>query len=175
MDDEVDEIVAGWLDARTSLTPQVLMPLHILSRIHRIAQLAADRRAAIFAEYELGQHEFDVLAALRRSPGPHELTPGQLMEATHVTSGTMTNRLDRLERRQFVTRRSHPTDGRQSLIRLSPVGRRRLDAAMDSLLAWEHELVAALGQREHASLIRSLRTLLVAGAVLPESPTPASS
>jgi DNA-binding MarR family transcriptional regulator len=163
VDDEVDEIVAGWLDARASLTPAALMPLQILSRIQRIAQVAAERRAEIFTEHGLGQHEFDVLAALRRSGPPHELTPGQLMEATHVTSGTMTNRLDRLDRRQFVTRRPHPTDGRQSLIRLSPIGRRRVDAAMDSLLAWEHELVATLGPREHATLVRSLRSLLAAG------------
>src|SRR3712207_149681 len=124
MADEVDVIAAAWLTERPDLD---VAPLHILSRISRLAQLLDSRRAQAFAAHGLASHEFDVLAALRRSGQPYELTPGQLIEATHVTSGTMTNRLDRLAERNLVTRRAHPEDGRQLLVGLTSLGKRAVD------------------------------------------------
>src|ERR1700712_5460220 len=146
MADEVDAIAAAWLAERPD--PDVA-PLHILSRIGRLAQLLDERRAQAFAAHGLASHEFDVLAALRRSGPPYEQTPGQLIEATHVTSGTMTNRLDRLADRALVTRRAHPADGRQVIIRLTAAGRKRVDAAFEALLETEEALLAGLtgGQR----------------------------
>ena len=93
MTDEVDAIARAWQAQRPDLE---LAPIQVLSRVSRIAQLLDERRSQAFAEHGLAAHEFDVLAALRRSGAPYEQTPGQLIEATHVTSGTMTNRLDRL-------------------------------------------------------------------------------
>jgi len=156
MTDEVDEIVEGWRLARPDLDFE---PLHLLSRIRRLAQILDDRREQAFAEHGLAAHEFDVLAALRRSPSG-QLTPGQLLEATHVTSGTMTNRLDRLAARKLVTRQSHPADGRQSLIRLTAQGRKRVDGAIEALLHYEADLVAGLADRDLATTIRALRRLL---------------
>jgi DNA-binding MarR family transcriptional regulator len=160
MTDEVDEIVAGWSAVRPDLA---LTPLQLLSRVRRLAQLLDDRREQAFAEHGLAAHEFDVLAALRRSGPAAEMTPGQLLEATHVTSGTMTNRLDRLETRKLVLRRPHPSDGRQVLIKLTAIGRRRVDGALESLLGYEESLVASLGKKDLDSTVRSLRVLLAAG------------
>ena len=115
MADEVDEIAAAWRAERPDLDTE---PLQVLSRISRIAQLLDERRARPSPSTGWPRHEFDVLAALRRSGPPYEQTPGQLIEATHVTSGTMTNRLDRLVERNLVLRRAHPADGRQINIRL---------------------------------------------------------
>jgi DNA-binding MarR family transcriptional regulator len=157
MGDEVDDIVAGWNSVRPDLE---LAPLQLLSRVLRLSQLLEDRRQQAFAEHGLVGHEFDVLAALRRSGEGVELTPGQLIEMTHVTSGTMTNRLDRLLARKLVTRRAHPSDGRQSLVRLSAAGRRRVDGALEAILGFEAELVDALSPRDLAVTIRSLRLLL---------------
>jgi DNA-binding MarR family transcriptional regulator len=158
MVDEVDGIVAGWAAARPDLD---LAPLQVLSRVRRLAQVMDARREQAFAEHGLAAHEFDVLAALRRSPAG-ELTPGQLLEATHVTSGTMTNRLDRLLTRRLVGRRPHPSDGRQVLIRLTAAGRRRVDGALESLLADEARLVGALSRTELAAAVHALRLLLAA-------------
>jgi DNA-binding MarR family transcriptional regulator len=160
MDDEVDGIVAAWASVRPDLE---LAPMQVLSRIRRLAQVLDDRREQAFVEHGLAAHEFDVLAALRRSGDGAGLTPGRLIEATHVTSGTMTNRLDRLEVRKLITRRPHPTDGRQSLVKLTAAGRKRVDGALESLLRFESEVVAALGPRELAGTIKSLRTLLRQG------------
>jgi DNA-binding MarR family transcriptional regulator len=157
MADEVDGIAAAWLAERPDLDVE---PLHILSRIGRLAQLLDERRAQAFAEHGLASHEFDVLAALRRSGRPYQRTPGQLIEATHVTSGTMTNRLDRLADRNLVIRKAHPEDGRQVLIRLTALGKRRVDAAMEELLASERALLGGLSAAQRTSLAAGLRRLL---------------
>jgi DNA-binding MarR family transcriptional regulator len=157
MTDEVDAITAAWLVERPDLDVE---PLHILSRIGRLAQLLDERRAQAFAEHGLAPHEFDVLAALRRSGHPYERTPGQLIEATHVTSGTMTNRLDRLAERNLITRKAHPEDGRQLLIRLTALGKRRVDAALEELLSSERALLTGLTPAQRRSLAAGLRRLL---------------
>ena len=155
--DEVDLIVEGWTAVRPELD---LAPMQVLSRIRRLSQLLDERRDQAFAEHGLAAHEFDVLAALRRSGPAGELTPGQLLVATHVTSGTMTNRLDRLEGRKLVSRSPHPVDRRQTVVRLSAAGRRRVDGALDSLLDFEAEVIGRLGGRQLLSTIAALRTLL---------------
>jgi DNA-binding MarR family transcriptional regulator len=157
MTDEVDAIADAWLAERPDLD---LAPIQVLSRISRIAQLLDERRSQAFAEHGLAAHEFDVLAALRRSGRPYEQTPGQLIEATHVTSGTMTNRLDRLAGRQLIVRRAHPADGRQVIIRLTSAGRRRVDAAFEALLASEEALLAGLSTGQRSTLAAGLRRLL---------------
>jgi DNA-binding MarR family transcriptional regulator len=157
MADEVDAIAAAWSAQRPDLD---VAPIHILSRIGRLAQLLDDRRSQAFAEHGLASHEFDVLAALRRSGSPYERTPGQLLEATHVTSGTMTNRLDRLADRQLIVRRAHPEDGRQLLIRLTSLGKRRVDSAFEALLASEEALLGGLSPAQRTSLASGLRRLL---------------
>ena len=159
--DEVDLIAAAWQAERPDLE---LAPIQVLSRISRIARLLDDRRSQAFAEHGLAAHEFDVLAALRRAGPPYEQTPGQLIEATHVTSGTMTNRLDRLAARRLIVRREHPADGRQVLIRLTPAGRRRVDAAFEALLAVEQTLLAGLPAGQRAGLATGLRRLLALAA-----------
>jgi DNA-binding MarR family transcriptional regulator len=157
MTDEVDAIAAAWLAERPDLDVE---PLHILSRIARLAQLLDERRAQAFAEHGLASHEFDVLAALRRSGHPYERTPGQLIEATHVTSGTMTNRLDRLAERNLIIRKAHPEDGRQLLVRLTAPGKRRVDAALEELLSSERALLGGLTPAQRSSLAAGLRRLL---------------
>lgn len=159
MQDEVDEIVTAWRRERPDLDPT---PLHVLSRVTRLADVLAERRAAAFVEHGLQAHEFDVLSALRRAGEPFELTAGELSTITHVTSGTMTSRLDRLTARSFVSRHPDPDDGRLVRVRLTSAGRRRVDAAFAALLESEHQLLATLAAPDHARLAAGLRTLLLA-------------
>src|SRR5882757_1379379 len=157
--DEVDEIVAAWRRERPDLD---VAPLEVMSRVSRLAALLDERRAAAVVEHGLQAHEFDVLAALRRAGEPFELTAGELSARTHVTSGTMTSRLDKLTARKFVTRRSDPVDGRLVRVRLTAQGRRRVDAAFEALLASERELLTRLGAATRARLAAALRDLLIA-------------
>src|SRR6478609_1343015 len=125
-DDEVDRIVVAWQRERPDLD---VAPLEVLSRVSRLARHLDRARSAAFAEHGLESWEFDVLSALRRAGAPYELSPGQLVTQTLVTSGTMTNRVDRLTARELVQRLPDPRDRRGVIVRLTPAGRATVDDA----------------------------------------------
>jgi DNA-binding MarR family transcriptional regulator len=155
--DEVDEIVAAWQRERPDLDVE---PLQVMSRLDRLAGVLGERRAAIFARYDLRRHEFDVLAALRRAGAPFELTAGELAARTYVTSGTMTSRLDGLTERGLVTRAADPVDGRLVRVALTPAGRQLVDTAFEALIAAERELLTPLPAGDLEPLAAALRQLL---------------
>jgi len=153
--DEVDRLIAAWKRERPDLD---LAPLSVLSRITRIARHLDIARRDAFGDLE--NWGFDVLAALRRAGAPHQLSPGQLMQETMVTSGTMTNRLDRLEELQLITRETDPNDGRGSLVTLTKSGIRAVDAAMEDLLKNERKLLKDISAKERDQLADLLSTLV---------------
>ena len=153
--DEVDRLIAAWKRERPDLD---LSPLAVLSRITRIARHLDIARRDAFADLETWG--FDVLAALRRAGAPHQLSPGQLMQETMVTSGTMTNRLDRLEELQLITREQDPDDGRGSLVTLTKSGVRAVDAALEGLLENERELLGTLSAKDREQLADLLSKLV---------------
>jgi DNA-binding MarR family transcriptional regulator len=156
LEDEVDRITRAWRRERPDLD---VSPLEVLSRVTRLARHLDRDRAAAFAEHDLEPWEFDVLAALRRSGPPYQLSPTQLITQTMVTSGTMTNRIDRLEERALVTRQPDPTDGRGVNVKITAKGRTVVDAALVDLLQREGQLLNQLDparRRELASLLRRL-------------------
>jgi DNA-binding MarR family transcriptional regulator len=155
--DEVDRIVDAWRRERPDLDVE---PLEVLSRVTRLGRHLDRARAAAFARHDLETWEFDVLAALRRSGPPYQLSPGQLVGQTMVTSGTMTNRIDRLTGRGLVRRLPDPADGRGVMVRLEESGRQLADAALDDLLQIERGLLGVLGETERDRLARLLRDLL---------------
>ena len=156
-EDEVDRIVADWRRERPDLE---VAPLEVLSRVTRLARHLDLARRSAFTAHALEAWEFDVLAALRRAGPPYELSPGGLVDRNQVTSGTMTNRVDRLATRGFVERRPDPDDRRGVLVRLTPEGRRTVDAALADLLDREHDLLRALPEADRARLALLLRPLL---------------
>jgi DNA-binding MarR family transcriptional regulator len=155
--DEVDRIVLAWRRERPDLD---VGPLEVLSRVTRLARHLDRARSAAFARHDLETWEFDVLAALRRSGEPYRLSPGQLVAQTMVTSGTMTNRIDRLAGRGLVRRLPDPDDGRGVMVRLEDGGRRLADAALADLLQIERNVLAVLDPGEHDRLSGLLRALL---------------
>lgn len=134
--------------------------MHVFSRIYRIARHHEVVRRRAFAAHGLADWEFDVLAALRRSGEPFELTPGRLVSETLVSSGTMTNRVDRLAERGLVERRASASDRRLVLVRLSPTGRSRVDAAVADLMEAERPLLDHLDPDDAAHVASLLRTVL---------------
>ena len=155
--DDVDRIVSAWRRERPDLD---VTPLEVLSRVSRLARRLDLARGRAFAEHGLDGWEFDVLSALRRAGTPYELSPGQLVTETLVTSGTMTNRVDRLTGRGFVERRPDPTDRRGVIVRLTSTGMAVVDAALADLLEHEHDLLGDLGPGEREDLAGLLRRLL---------------
>jgi len=157
MRDEVDRLVEAWQRERTDLD---LRPMEVLSRVSRLSHHLDRARRQAFAEHGLESWEFDVLAALRRAGAPYELSPGRLIRETLVTSGTMTNRVDRLEARGFVARSPDPSDRRGVLVRLTEDGRTTVDGALEGLLKAEQELLAVLNPTDHHRLADLLRRLV---------------
>ena len=157
MEDEVDRLVAAWQRERPDLD---VGPLEVLSRVSRLAHHLDRARRRAFAAHDLDTWEFDVLAALRRTGAPYALSPGQLVDQTLVTSGTMTNRVDRLERRGLVERSPDPADRRGVRVRLTDAGRDRVDAALADLLDRERDLLRGLTSADRRALGGLLRRLV---------------
>lgn len=156
MQDEVDRLIADWRRERPDLD---LRPMQVLSRVTRLAQHLDDVRQQAFTTFGLVSWEFDVLAALRRAGAPYQLSPGQLLQETRVTSGTMTNRIARLAERGFVRRSPDPHDGRAALVTLLPDGRTAVDGALEALVAEEQRILVALDDADAARLAGLLRAL----------------
>lgn len=169
MRDEVDSLVEAWRTERPDLDVQ---PLHVLSRISRLARHLDRARRAVFATHGLESWEFDVLTALRRAGRPYRLSPGMLLRATLVTSGTMTNRIDRLEAAGLVRRHPDPQDKRGVQVELTEAGKTVVDAAFADLLAREQDILAGLSTTESAALADLLRTLLAPFDATSETRTP---
>lgn len=155
--DEVDRIVVAWSRERPDLDTG---PLEVFSRVSRLARHLDMARRTAFSRHELEAWEFDVLAALRRAGRPYRLSPGALLTSTLVTSGTMTNRIDRLESRGLVLRRRSPEDRRGVLVEITPAGLDRVDGAMTDLLAVERPILGALGAGDRSALADLLRTVM---------------
>ena len=158
MQDEVDRLVEAWRRERSDLD---LRPMEVLSRVSRLSHHLDRARRQAFAEHGIESWEFDVLAALRRAGAPYELSPGRLLRETLVTSGTMTNRVDRLAARGFVERLPDPRDRRGVLVRLTDAGRATVDGAMSALLDRERDLLTGLDPTEQQQLATLLRSLVV--------------
>jgi DNA-binding MarR family transcriptional regulator len=157
MRDEVDELIEAWARERADLD---LGPVAVFSRISRLARHLDLARREAFTAHHIESWEFDVLAALRRAGRPYELSPGRLLRETLVTSGTMTNRVDRLTARGLVERYPDPDDRRGVIVRLTAEGKRAVDGAFGALLEAEKSLLADLPAAEQESLSGLLRTLL---------------
>ena len=155
MRDEVDRLVSAWKRERPDLD---FSPLEVLSRITRISRHLDIARRKAFAG--LDPRGFDVLTSLRRAGAPYQLSPGQLMQATMVTSGTTTNRLDRLEALGLITRQTDPNDGRGSLVTLTKKGVQAVDAAMAELLHLEEGFLISLSKTERHQLATMLSQLV---------------
>ncbi len=156
--DEVDRLVEAWGRERPELD---VAPMEVLSRVTRLARHLDRERSAAFAAHGLEIWEFDVLAALRRAGRSARLSPGQLIKETMVTSGTMTNRVDRLAARGLVLREGNPDDRRVVLVRLTDTGREAVDAALADLMEAERRILASLPVERYELLAAALRQLLI--------------
>jgi DNA-binding MarR family transcriptional regulator len=156
--DAVDGMLAQWRDQRPDVDTS---PIGIVGRVSRAARLLERKLQDNYDRYGLQGWEFDVLATLRRAGKPYRLTAGQLVASSMVTSGAITNRIDRLAGRGLVTREVDPGNRRSVLITLTPAGRKLVDEVVVAHTAYEAGLLSALSPRQRDQLAGLLRTLLV--------------
>lgn len=156
--DAVDTFIGQWTTQRPALN---VWPMALVGRLHRTCRLASAQVRAYFSTQGIEEWEFDVLATLRRSGPPYTLTPKHLVATTMVGSSALTNRVDRLVQRNFVTREVDPTNRRRLLITLSPEGIELVDRVVEGHLANERRLLAGLDPDEQRQLNDLLRKLLL--------------
>ena len=152
--DHVDVIIEQWRRERPDLD---VSPLGLIGRLHRLGDVLHAELRPVFAREGLGDGDFDVLATLRRSGAPYELTPGELGATTMVTSSAVTKRIDRLERQGLVSRSVSAEDARSRRIRLTDRGFALVDRLVAAHVANEQRLVSGLSPRERAQLADLLR------------------
>jgi DNA-binding MarR family transcriptional regulator len=155
--DPVEAVVGQWAGERPDLDLETMADV---ARLLRVAQLIESRIDALAAEHGLDRGQGDVLFTLRRAGRPYRLSPGQLAENLLVTTGTMTNRLDRLEARGLIRRLPNPDDRRAIVVELAPQAVALVDAAVDRHLESEREMLAPLTARDRQQLKRIMRKLL---------------
>jgi DNA-binding MarR family transcriptional regulator len=155
--DAVDRIAGQWNAVRPDVD---ISPVGIVGRVSRLSRLVDRRLAANFARFGIENWMYDVLATLRRSGEPYELTAGDLVRQSMVTTGAITNRIDRLEARGLVER-ARTDDRRKVIVRLTPKGRDLVDEVVGDHLATEQEILAGLSPRQQRELAQLLRLTLL--------------
>ncbi|MEP2718595.1 MarR family transcriptional regulator [Pseudophaeobacter sp.] len=146
--DHVDFITDQWARERPDLD---VSAMGIIGRVARLYLSYQEGMQVTFARFGLNAAKFDVLATLRRAGTPYRLSPGELLKATMVASGTMTNRIARLEADGLVLRQINPEDSRSFLIELSAKGLTLIDQVVEEHVATQEGLLAAMPEKERAA------------------------
>ena len=154
--DTVDAILKQWRQVRPDVD---VSPIAVIGRISRLSRLVDRKLNENFARFDIEDWGYDMLATLRRHGEPYELSAGELTRQTMVTTGAITNRIDRLEMRQLVVRVSS-TDRRKVIVRLTPTGLKLVDSIVASHMETEHAILAALSTRQQQDLAKVLRSVL---------------
>ncbi|MEM9516795.1 MAG: MarR family transcriptional regulator [Actinomycetota bacterium] len=156
--DVVDDIVDEWAALRPDLDAS---PIGAVGRISRLSRLIDKRLAENFQRFGIEDWMYDVLATLYRSGPPYEATPGELVRRTMVTTGAITNRVDRLVDLGFVDRRPSDTDRRSNVVRLTSAGVAKVEEVAPAHLATERDVLRSLSPSAQQALVGSLRRVLV--------------
>ena len=156
-EDHVSTILAQWAAERPDLDAS---PIGIIGRVSRLSRVIDKELELVFVQFGLNHWSYDMLATLRRSGAPYRLSPTDLFRSMMVTSGTMTNRIDRLAEKGLVRRIPDPEDRRGILVELTEQGRKLIDTATISHLANEARLLQSLSSEEQQTLTILLRKWL---------------
>ncbi|SFO12965.1 DNA-binding transcriptional regulator, MarR family [Candidatus Pantoea varia] len=159
MHDHIDFVVSQWDNAMPDLDAS---SMRIFGRVLRLMKHLAKARSQALEPFGFQEGEFDVMATLRRAGSPYRLSPTQLYQALLVTSGAMTNRLNRLEQQHLIERVAAPDDKRSMLVGLTPRGQQQIEDALRVHTATQEAVLAPLAASERAELERLLKTLLLA-------------
>lgn len=155
--DDIDRIVAQWNRERPDLD---VAPMALIGRLGRLREKIVREQEKVFARFGLNSAGFDVLATLRRHGPPYALSPGALMDSMMITSGTVTNRIDQLEKAGLVSRETNPDDRRSMIVALTPAGLKLIDEAVTAHVENQHRIITPLSPPERLALDRLLSHFL---------------
>ncbi len=166
--DDIDRIVAQWNRERPDLD---VAPMALIGRLGRLREKIVREQEKVFARFGLNSAGFDVLATLRRHGSPYALSPGALMDSMMITSGTVTNRIDQLEKAGLVSRGQNPDDRRSMIVALTPEGLALVNRAVTAHVENQHRMVAHLRLVEREALNTLMQAFLDGLAVGPHDPS----
>ncbi|MCA0935951.1 MarR family transcriptional regulator [Vibrio alginolyticus] len=155
--DAIDRVVEQWFKEKPDLDTQ---PMAIMGRLMRIAKYMETRVAELHKQYDLKMGEFDVLATLRRSGAPYRLTPSALIDSMMLTSGAMTNRLDKLEKKGLISREHSKEDRRSVTVELTSDGLQLIDNLILEHVEVQRDFIRGLSDEEKVQVNKALKTLL---------------
>ncbi|WP_313624231.1 MarR family transcriptional regulator [Achromobacter sp.] len=158
MNDLVDQVIAQWAK---ECPAQDFASMSVVARLFRLNAFAARNVNRSFRQHNLHQGEFDVLATLYRTGAPHAMNPQKLVEALLLTSGAMTNRLDRLEQAGLLVRNPNPEDRRGVIVSLTADGLRLIKIVLKEYLKDLNDLLEPLSAAERRQLASLLKKLLI--------------
>ncbi|MGH1439025.1 MAG: MarR family winged helix-turn-helix transcriptional regulator [Cellvibrionaceae bacterium] len=154
--DQVDRILQQWERERSDLDTS---PMAITGRIMRISICFKEAMENTFRPFGLNFAGFDLLATLLRSGSPYTLSPGELLQSTMVTSGTLTNRIDRLEKVGLVSRTQNLEDKRSYMIGLTDRGYNLINEVLEAHVKTLHEITESISARDRATLSELLQKI----------------
>lgn len=155
--DVVDAVIAQWNKTRPDVDVSAMAALGRISRAQHLLHESLER---LHRSYGIDPRSFDVLATLYRSGRP-SLTAGELAKRTMVGNAAMTNRLDQLVARGWITRQVNESNRRELQISLTPAGKQKLEDVFDAHLEHQRGLLSALPDRDVEELSRILRVMLL--------------
>lgn len=155
--DRIDKITKQWQRERPDLD---ISPMGLIGRLGNITLHLSREMEKVFSQFGLNTSSFDVLATLRRAGDPYTLSPGEMLSTLMVTSGTMTNRIDQLEKAGWVIRKVNPEDGRGFLVSLTPEGLELINKVIEAHVENQKRLVSGLSQQEQQALNQLLKVFL---------------
>ncbi|QEZ92203.1 MULTISPECIES: MarR family winged helix-turn-helix transcriptional regulator [Proteus] len=155
--DRIDKITKQWQRERPDLD---ISPMGLIGRLGNVTLHLSREMEKVFSQFGLNTSSFDVLATLRRSGEPYTLSPGEMLSTLMVTSGTMTNRIDQLEKAGWVIRKVNPEDGRGFLVSLTPQGLELINQVIEAHTENQKRLVSGLSQQEQQTLNQLLKVFL---------------
>jgi DNA-binding MarR family transcriptional regulator len=156
--DLIDSLIFEWEQERPELNTSAM---HIVGRILFLGKILERRASKAVADFNIHYTDLDVLATIRRSGKPYELTPSQLMKSVLISSGAMTALLNRLTKLELVYRSSDSKDGRIKLVGLTAKGSNIIDKAIEQRMIEANESVNTLDESERKELSGFLKKLVV--------------
>jgi DNA-binding MarR family transcriptional regulator len=171
--DQLDRMLDQWRQERPEIDAEGMA---LVPRVMRLAHLYEAEMQRVSRSFGLKPGWLDVLSALRRIGPPFRMSATELARWVLLSSGGMTNRVDRMEQAGLIRRQPDPSDRRGVLVELTPPGRELIDAAIDAHLGLYGNLVSrALTKAEQRAFIELLRkqTLALEDAERPNTETTA--
>lgn len=156
-EDRVDITIKKWSKERADLNTSAKS---ILGRIIRLQSIILNKVSQTFKEFDINPGEYAVLCNLRVNGHPYQMSPKDIIQSVLLTSGGMSNLLERMENQNLIKRISDPDDKRGVLVVLTEKGKNIIDAAMTEHVQVEEMLINSLDKNERLELEKLLKKLL---------------